>query len=175
MTDTKNNINCPACGHEMKKVFIENAGVNIDICIDGCGGMLFDNRELEKFDEKHENADEILNEVKDKEFISVDESATRICPICNTPMVKFGAGNGNVQIDLCNACGAKFLDFGELEKIREADGKENEVLAKILAKSSVNEKEALRDTVGTVGVFIHNFFGMSNGRKNVENFIKKII
>ncbi len=110
---------CPACGEKMKKVFMPDAGINIDICLDGCGGIFFDNRELNKFDEPHENADEILKMVEGREFKKVDETETRHCPICKIPMVKMGSGIGGVQIDVCNKCGAKFLDNGELFKIRE--------------------------------------------------------
>ncbi len=110
---------CPACGKTMKKVLIPNAGINIDICLDGCGGIFFDNRELNKFDEPHENADEILKMLEGREFQKVDESEVRKCPLCHIPMVKMGSGIGGVQIDVCNKCGAKFLDNGELLKIRE--------------------------------------------------------
>ena len=33
-------------------------------------------------------------------------------------MMKMGAGSGNVQLDCCAVCGAKFLDNGELQRIR---------------------------------------------------------
>lgn len=120
MTDNKElDLTCPACGKTMKKVLIPNAGINIDICLDGCGGIFFDNRELNKFDEPHENAEEILKLIEGREFQKVDESETRKCPLCHIPMVKMGSGIGGVQIDVCNKCGAKFLDNGELLKIRE--------------------------------------------------------
>ena len=49
MSDNKQTINCPACGKEMVKVFDKEKGINIDICLNGCGGIFFDNREFEKF------------------------------------------------------------------------------------------------------------------------------
>ena len=118
MSDNKQIINCPACGKEMVKVFDKDKEINIDICLNGCGGIFFDNRELEKFNNEHKCADEILNAIKNKEFAKVDETEKRTCPICNRPMVKMGAGIDGVEIDVCNTCGAKFLDNGELEKIR---------------------------------------------------------
>lgn len=123
MVDTKRTIECPACGCEMKKVFIEDAGVNVDICTEGCGGIYFDNRELEKFDHEGESIDEILKEIEGKEYNKIDEREVRICPICNCAMAKTGARASDVQIDVCYSCGAKFLDNGELQKIRA--GKEN--------------------------------------------------
>ena len=142
MSDNKLTIDCPACGKEMVKVFDENNGINIDICLNGCGGMLFDNREFEKFDEAHENADEILNAIKDKVFEKVDDSKIRICPICKVPMVKMGAGNGGVEIDVCNTCGAKFLDNGELEKVREgaqADLGKVDAMVNLLYQNNLKE------------------------------------
>ena len=117
MTNTDANIICPACGSEMIK--ISSNGVTVDVCANSCGGIYFDNRELEKFDEKHEDASAIFNSLKDKTFKEVDDTKTRICPFCEIPMTKMGSGVANVKIDVCNICGGKFLDNGELEKIRQ--------------------------------------------------------
>ena len=114
----------------MTKVHIEEADLNVDICLNGCGGILFNNRELEKFDDKSKNADEIFEALRGKTFVPVNENEVRICPVCNTPMVKQGSGVEGVEIDVCNVCGAKFLDNGELEKIRECE-KHSEYQAKI--------------------------------------------
>lgn len=145
MADNKEIIKCPACDNEMKKIFIPSEGINIDICTEGCGGILFDNRELNKFDEPHENIDEILKAIDGKTFIEVDESQTRVCPICNVPMVKMGAGAGGVEIDVCNTCGAKFLDNGELQKIRSAEEVKNERLDELMNSLY---KENLHDVLG---------------------------
>ena len=118
MADTLEFLTCPACGKDMTKIYLEGNSINIDVCLDGCGGILFDNRELEKCDEAHENAKEILEAIQNKTFIEVDESAQRVCPVCGVNMMKMGAGSGNVQLDCCAVCGAKFLDNGELQRIR---------------------------------------------------------
>ena len=39
MADNFNIIKCPACQKEMKKVFIPEKGINVDVCVDGCGGI----------------------------------------------------------------------------------------------------------------------------------------
>ena len=119
MNDTLETINCPACGKSMQKVFIPNTGFNLDICTEGCGGIFFDNRELKYFDEAHENVDEISNILKDKTFEKVDESQTRICPVCGNKMVKnFASVKKQIQIDECYNCGSKFMDNGELSAMR---------------------------------------------------------
>lgn len=119
MADTKENLVCPACGEEMTKVYMKGQNMNVDICLDSCGGILFDNRELEKCDEVGENVLEILEAIKEKMFIDVDQSKQRECPVCGAMMAKYKTCGGAVEIDNCAFCGAKFLDNGELEKIRQ--------------------------------------------------------
>ena len=55
MTDNLKKIKCPACGEEMVKIYMPQQGVNLDVCINGCGGIYFDNREFAKFDEESED------------------------------------------------------------------------------------------------------------------------
>ena len=57
MADNFKTIKCPACQKEMHKIFIPSEGINIDVCLDGCGGIYFDNREFKSFDEQHESID----------------------------------------------------------------------------------------------------------------------
>ena len=120
MADNKEIIKCPACTKEMKKVFISSKKINLDICLDGCGGIYFDNRELGCFDESHENVDEIFEAISSKTFELVDESKDRNCPYCGAKMIKnYSSVDRSVQIDECYTCGGKFLDNGELQKIRD--------------------------------------------------------
>jgi len=117
--DTLETIKCPACGKEMEKILIPSEGINIDICTNGCGGIFFDNREFDKFNEEHENIDAIQEKLHGKTFTPTDEDAIRICPACGGQMVKNTTTNdGEVVVDDCYICGGKFLDHGELEKIR---------------------------------------------------------
>lgn len=120
MSDTKITLLCPACHEEMKKVFLPHVGFNVDICLDGCGGIYLDNRELQSIDEQNENIDAIINELKDKEFNKIDEEAVRYCPSCGAKMVKNATSIlKNFQIDECYSCGGKFFDYGELCSMRE--------------------------------------------------------
>lgn len=119
MADTYKTIECPACGKTMKKIFIPSAGINVDICSESCGGLFFDNQELQKFNKLSDDISEIKNLLEGKTFISVDENQTRICPSCGKPMVKTSIKGLGVQIDTCYTCGGVFLDNGELDIIRE--------------------------------------------------------
>ena len=120
MSDTIEMIECPACGKTMHKVFMENAGVSLDVCVDGCGGMFFDNRELKKFDEHIENIEELRQAIQGKTFNKVDETSVRVCPVCGNNMVKnYVSIKKEITIDECYSCGGKFFDNGELEKMRD--------------------------------------------------------
>jgi len=116
MTDTQHNLTCPACGQEMTKLFIADKALNIDICAQGCGGIYFDNQEIQEFSNQDEDLSEIKKLLENKNFMPVDETITRVCPSCGTPMAKTNAFG--VQIDTCYKCGGIFLDNGEFEQIR---------------------------------------------------------
>lgn len=119
MADNDQILQCPACQKTMKKIFMPEQGINLDVCLDGCGGIYFDNREFKYFDEQHENTDALLKVLEGKTFEQVDESLTRKCPVCGTNMVKnHSSVRKEIQIDECYFCGGKFLDNGELIKIR---------------------------------------------------------
>lgn len=174
MADTKRKVTCPACDKEMTKVYIKEADLNVDICLDGCGGILFNNRELEKFDEKQENANEIFEAIKGKTFEPVNEQEVRICSICDSPMVKQGSGVEGVEIDICNVCGAKFLDNGELEKIREYE-KHSEYQAKINQHIDNEASENEYIPGGQVGLFVKTHFWSTGARNAAENFVRKFL
>ena len=61
MADNLEEIYCPACGKKMHKIFMDAQGVNLDVCLDGCGGIFFDNREFKKFDENAEDITPLTN------------------------------------------------------------------------------------------------------------------
>lgn len=145
---------CPACGQEMKKSYVSECDKVIDICSNGCGGIFFDNQELKYFDERHESIEDIEKLLKEKTFTDVDTTKTRICPVCNVPMVKNSTSALNkIQIDDCYTCGGKFLDYSELDKIRkefsseeasDAHFRDKNSMFKDVLKQQDNELKTLR-------------------------------
>lgn len=108
---------CPACGRDLLQVVA--AGISIDACKGGCGGLWFDNFELKKFDEPHEAEGESLLEIERDETIKVDPGQKRNCPKCNQAMMKhFSSVKKSVEVDECPACAGIWLDFGELRQVR---------------------------------------------------------
>ena len=129
-------IKCPACGCEMVKVFMPKAGVNLDVCINGCGGIYFDNREFLEFDEPHEDISPLEELFKDKEFKHVDENQTRYCPVCGNAMMKNYSDIGKeVQVDECYSSGGKCLDNQEIKKIRSLNSPENRQRSDAIVKN----------------------------------------
>ena len=175
MADTKRIITCPACDKEMTKVYIDEANCNVDICLDGCGGILFDNRELKKFDEEHENADEIFEALRGKNYEPLNKKEVRICSVCDTPMVKQGTGIKDIEIDVCNVCGAVFLDNGELEKIRKFSLKKEKHNAEqdVFINTYIDANPVI--TGGKIGLFAKNNFKTTPLRNTVESFVQKFL
>lgn len=119
MADSHHTLTCPACGEDMQKIFIPTPGINIDICTRGCGGIFFDNREFKLFDNPDKDIEDLIDATENNDFKPVDESLDRICPACGAKMVKnFANRYKEIQIDECYTCGGKFLDHGELTKLR---------------------------------------------------------
>ncbi len=149
MYDSKEIITCPACGKQMKKVNLADMNSSIDICLDGCGGIFFNNYELEKICKNEKNIEEIENLLKDKVFEEVDSSKTRTCPECGIPMLKhFTSEKQTVEIDECYDCGSKFLDYGELQAFINEFPNERErraSFAKHFLKAVSFEKTHIKD------------------------------
>ncbi len=116
MADSTEILTCPACGEEMTKVFITDKGINLDVCSNNCGGIFFDSREFQQCTSSINEVWELKQLIEGKNFMPVDESKTRICPACKTPMVK--TKSFGIQIDTCNNCGGIFLDNNEFETIK---------------------------------------------------------
>lgn len=121
--DSFKTVICPSCGEKMKKIFIPQVGFNVDICTDGCGGIFFDNRELEILKDNTIDISDITGAYgQNKSYSNNLRSQKRICPACGTYMVKNSFYVGSTgEVDNCYNCGAIFLDYGEFEAIRRSN------------------------------------------------------
>ncbi|MCR5260891.1 MAG: zf-TFIIB domain-containing protein [Candidatus Gastranaerophilales bacterium] len=120
MADSKEELICPACKGKMVKIYTK-AGMNVDICLNGCGGIWFDNREIDTFSKDEVNYEELHKLYSDKEFNEVTIEKDRVCPVCSRKMVQHKVSEkSDVVIDECYTCGGKFLDYGEMESVKAA-------------------------------------------------------
>ncbi len=112
-------MKCPACGNQLQQVAAGD--VTVDVCKGGCGGIWFDNFELKKFDEPHEEAGQALLEIELAPNVSVDHSKRLNCPKCDgvVMMRHFFSVKKQVEVDECPNCAGFWLDAGELRAIRE--------------------------------------------------------
>ena len=119
-------MDCPACGNQLREMIAGD--ITVDVCDGGCGGIWFDNYELKKFDEPHEEAGLDLLDVERNESVTVDHSERRKCPKCGdvVMMRHFFSVKRKVELDECPGCGGMWLDAGELGKIRSLYGSEEE-------------------------------------------------
>lgn len=111
-------MKCPACANHLTQI---TAGkITVDACEGGCGGMWFDRFELQKVDEAHEPAGEVLLHVQRNPQIKVNQTQKRHCPKCENivMMQHFFSVKRQVLVDECPNCGGYWLDAGELAAIR---------------------------------------------------------
>ena len=119
-------MKCPACNTAMEEVLVED--ISVDVCKQGCGGLWFDRFELQKVDEPHESAGEILLQIRTEDHTAPDPSQRRVCPKCEgiVMMRHFFSAKKEVEVDECPSCGGYWLDYGELGRIRSQYASEDE-------------------------------------------------
>ncbi len=162
MDNKEDFIMCPACGKKMEKVYMSEQNVYLDVCINGCGGIFFDNNELKKFDEKNENISELVEIYKDKEFKKVNGDEDRICPVCGWKMVKhYASTKHELLLDECYDCGGIFLDYNELTKMREQYDTEQE-----------RADDVMREFESTAGIEMAQFQAQYDAQTKYYNIQK---
>ncbi|MEQ9823570.1 MAG: zf-TFIIB domain-containing protein [Puniceicoccaceae bacterium] len=112
-------MKCPRTGTDLKTITI--SGITVDFS-EACGGVWFDNYELIKFDEAHEQGGaELVALMEQHRNDAVDLNARLHCPKCKTIVMArhFYSPLREIEIDRCPNCGGVWLDAGELAKIRE--------------------------------------------------------
>ena len=111
-------MKCPACFNELSQLQVGN--VTVDACQDGCGGIWFDNFELQRVDEEAEAAGEHLTEIRRDTGVVVDFTRKRDCPRCVDIKLQrhYFSAQRKVEVDQCPNCGGYWLDAGELAAIR---------------------------------------------------------
>lgn len=119
-------MKCPACGHQMTQTTVQD--VVVDVCQGGCGGVWFDWLELKKVDEQHEAVgQDLLHAARDPQ-VQVDYAQKRDCPRCDgvVMMRHFASVKREIEVDECAKCGGFFLDYGELNRLRDQYATEDE-------------------------------------------------
>ena len=122
-------MKCPRTGSLLKTVKVGKIAVDVS---EQCGGVFFDNLELDKFDEKHEIRGEVLVEHLSQFEAHILDPDKRInCPKCEdvVMMRRFYSPKQVLEIDECPNCAGIWLDAGELELLRKNFSTESERIA----------------------------------------------
>jgi Zn-finger nucleic acid-binding protein len=111
-------LTCPACKNKLQ--ILESEGVQVDACVGHCGGVWFDNRELQQVDESFEHAGEAFMHIARDPDLKPDMKSKRHCPVCLdiVMMRHFFSVKRKIEVDECAKCGGVWLDADELESIR---------------------------------------------------------
>jgi Zn-finger nucleic acid-binding protein len=145
-------MNCPVCENELSEMVVDN--ITVDICKGGCGGIWFDHKELDKFDEPHEAAGESLLDVEKDENLKVDHDKRRECPRCSDKIIMmrhFSSVKREIEVDECPKCGGNWLDTGELLRMRNAfrtDKEKDKAAGKYFAEVFGTELKETREESG---------------------------
>jgi Zn-finger nucleic acid-binding protein len=118
-------MKCPACGNELSQTVA--AGVTLEVCIGGCGGLWFDAFELQRVAKAP--PEEIALSIMASPMARIDPAKKRACPKCDgiVLMRHFFSPKRRVEVDECPNCGGYWLDAGELAAIQgERDSVEGE-------------------------------------------------
>ncbi|MDD3147722.1 MAG: zf-TFIIB domain-containing protein [Candidatus Riflebacteria bacterium] len=111
---------CPACGKALEIVTI--ADVELEACLNGCGGIWFDAAELFRLDEQEEGLDDpvVLKLLSFNTPRNTDNRDKITCLKCGVKMRRREHREGSgIFVDECYGCGGIWLDGGELRAIRE--------------------------------------------------------
>ena len=112
-------MKCPACDYTLTPLTVGK--ITVDVCQGGCGGIWFDNFELQKADDPAEFEGAPLLHVQRDDSRQVDYERRRKCPKCAdiVMMRHFFSDRRQVEVDECPGCGGVWLDDGELAMIRK--------------------------------------------------------
>ena len=109
-------MKCLRCEKEMSVE--QNNQVEVDICMDGCGGIWFDPFEMKQMNERSEISKEFLDLLFKTKNQYVDKKPRLNCPKCKSKMLRhFHSVYKEVEVDQCGQCYGHWLDGGELLKI----------------------------------------------------------
>jgi len=111
-------IDCPACHRPLTILAVGRT--LIDVCHAGCGGIWFDQFELQRFDEHHEGEGRLATHIERDPDVTRDPAQRLRCPRCRDVVLRrhFFSVKQQVEVDSCPGCGGYWLDHGELGRLR---------------------------------------------------------
>lgn len=107
-------MKCPACKKPLREKNV--AGMTVDICHGGCGGIWFDATELHRVDAR---AAATLHTVRQHGHVEPAAAGPRSCPRCLDQVLarRWFSEAKSVEIDQCGKCDGVWLDDGEFSRL----------------------------------------------------------
>lgn len=112
-------MKCPRTGGVLTPIKV--GGIEVDVSQE-CGGVFFDNCELDKFDMSGEvRSDALVNHLQQFEYEPLNLDKRINCPKCEdvVMMRRYESPAQIIELDECPQCAGIWLDTGELSKLRE--------------------------------------------------------
>lgn len=163
-------MTCPACGRDLSHLDA-GSGLFLDVCDGGCGGIWFDNHELQQFDEAAERQASPVFDVTGDAPATI--AGKRSCPRCAGQKLRrhWYSVARQVEVDECPSCGGNWLDAGELQKIRaefaDADAREDAAKAaydQLFGQQLAEMRQESQETVARADRFAQVFWILSPSR-----------
>jgi len=134
-------MRCPRTNEELVKVKLAGSAVDLS---EACGGVFFDAFELAQFDTGEDYRGEVLVEhLRQFETYVVDNRSKLHCPKCVDAIMfrRFYSPLRKFEIDECRQCGGAWLDFNDLEGIRQlfSSNEERQRLSEEFSNSVLND------------------------------------
>lgn len=118
-------MKCPSCSNKLTQVTVET--IVLDYCKGGCGGIWFDDKELDKFDRLDESVTFEVLRGEGGMNVAVDYSKPRTCPRCLMGLDRhFYDKQLAIEVDGCPSCNGVWLDPGELNHVRHLNSSQDE-------------------------------------------------
>mgnify|MGYP000956420348 CR=1 FL=1 len=133
-------MKCPACHRQLTELKV--GPVILDACQQGCGGIWLDAQELDRINQTIPAVAPLFAEVERAVGIQVDEKRVRQCVRCSGAKLErklFSLGTG-VIMDCCPKCSGIWLDYGELETIREETNPKPRPVRHVVARSVPSQR-----------------------------------
>jgi Zn-finger nucleic acid-binding protein len=107
-------MKCPACKGPLREK--SAGGMILDTCYGGCGGIWFDQKELDRVEAR---AAATLHTIWQNPHSKVVLTEPRPCPRCPNEILtrRWFSALQQVEIDQCPKCGGIWLDAGEFSRI----------------------------------------------------------
>ena len=111
-------MKCPACENSLTKII--EAGVNVLVCKNVCGGLWFSQPQLKRIGKlKPGSGVRLLNIVR-ADGVKVYRGVEHVCPQCKTTLLfrHFFSKEYDTGVNQCAKCGGFWIDIAGLAKLQ---------------------------------------------------------